>query len=314
MRLAILDDYEKAALKMASWDRLGPDMVIDVFHDHLVREDALVPRLLSYDIVMIMRERTPFLRSLIDQLPNLKLLITSGAKNNAVDVEACREKGIVVSGTDSSKDPPAELTWGLILSLMRKIPQLDASVRQGEWSGYPGRGLSGKVIGLVGLGTIGLKVATVAKAFGMKVIAWSQNLSQERASAAGVVRVERDELFTDADIVSVHLVLSERSRSIVGVHELGLMKQTACIINTSRGPIIDEQALVDALRQGQIAGAGLDVFDTEPLPADHPFLELPNTVLTPHIGYVTEENFRMYFSQAIEDILAWRAGNPIREL
>ena len=314
MRLAILDDYEKAALDMAAWDRLGPDIEIDVYEDHLDREDALVRRLLAYDILVIMRERTPFPHGLIEQLPNLKLLITSGAKNNAIDVDACRGKGIVVAGTDSSKDPPAELTWGLILSLMRKLPQLDAAVRQGKWGSFPGRGLSGKVLGLVGLGTIGLKVAAVARAFGMNVIAWSQNLTAERASAAGGVRVEKDALFGEADIISVHLVLSRRTNGLVGARELALMKPTACIINTSRGPIIDERALIDALRQGRIAGAGLDVFETEPLPPDHPLLTMSNTVVTPHIGYVTEENFRTYFGQAIEDILAWRAGKPIREL
>jgi phosphoglycerate dehydrogenase-like enzyme len=314
MRLAILDDYEKAALALASWERLGPDIKIDVYEDHVDREDALVRRLLPYDILIIMRERTSFPRSLIEQLPNLKLLITSGAKNDAVDVNACRALGIVVSGTKSSKEPPAELTWGLVLSLMRKIPQLAARTRQGEWGSFPGRGLNGKVLGLLGLGTIGFKVAAVAKAFGMKMIAWSQNLSAENASMAGATRVEKDALFAEADIISIHLVLSQRTRGLVGARELSLMKSTAFIINTSRGPIIDERALINALQQGRIAGAGLDVFETEPLPPDHPFLKLSNTVVTPHIGYVTVENFQTYFSQAIEDVLSWQAGKPIREL
>ncbi len=314
MRLAILDDYEKTARAMAPWDQLGPGVEIDVYEDHLAQEDALVARLTPYDILIIMRERSPFPQSLIERLPNLKLLITSGARNNAIDVAACRAAGIVVSGTDSSKDPPAELTWGLMISLLRKLPRLDAAVRRGEWGNAPGRGLKGKVLGLVGLGAIGLKVAAVAKAFGMEVIAWSQNLTAERAAAAGVRRVEKEALFAEADVVSVHLVLSPRTRGLIGAAEFARMKPTACIVNTSRGPIIDEKALIEALRHGRIAGAGLDVYETEPLPPGHPLLSLENTVLTPHVGYVSEENFRTYFNQAIEDILAWQAGKPIREL
>jgi phosphoglycerate dehydrogenase-like enzyme len=314
MRLAILDDYEEAALSLGNWGSLRPEIETDVYRDHLAKADDLVQRLQPYDILVVMRERTPFPRDLIAQLPNLKLLVTTGAKNQAVDVAACKERGIVVSGTHSSKTPPAELTWGLILSLLRRIPQLDRSARNGRWGDGIGMGLDGKVLGLLGLGHVGTLVAKVGAAFNMKVAAWSQNLTAERAAAAGAVRVEKEELFKMADILSVHLVLSERTRGLVGAREIGWMKPSACIINTSRGPIIHEQALVDALRNGRIAGAGLDVFETEPLPPDHPLLSMPHTVITPHVGYVTRENFRTYFTQAVEDIAAWQKGQPIRLL
>ena len=314
MRLAILDDYEEAALKLADWESLGSAIEMDVYRDHLGEIDALADRLLPYDILVIMRERTPFARDLIARLPNLKLLVTTGAKNQAVDVAACKERGIVVSGTQSSKKPPAELTWGLILSLLRRIPQMDRSTRNGRWGDGIGTELDGKVLGLLGLGHVGALVAKVGAAFNMKVVAWSQNLTDERASAAGAVRVEKEELFKIADIISIHLVLSARTKGLVGAPEFKLMKPSACIINTSRGPIIHEPALIDALRTGRIAGAGLDVFETEPLPPDHPFLSLSNTVVTPHVGYVTTENFGTFFTQAVEDVAAWLEGRPIRLL
>jgi phosphoglycerate dehydrogenase-like enzyme len=304
MQLAILDDYEDVALRMADWGSLGDEIEIDVYRDHLMEGDELV----------IMRERTPFPRSLIEQLPNLKLLVTTSAKNRSIDLAACGHKGIVVCGTESSRNAPVELTWALILSLLRRIPQNDRAVRRGVWGDGIGSGIEGKVLGLLGLGKTGKPVARVGLAFGMKVVAWSQNLTSEQASAAGAVRVEKDELFKTADIITIHLVLSNRTKGLIGAHEIGLMKPSAYLINTSRGPIIQERALVDALKGNRIAGAGLDVFDTEPLPRDHPFLSLPNTVLTPHVGYVIHESFRTYFTQAKEDVDAWLAGKPIRVL
>ncbi|MEW6672285.1 MAG: D-2-hydroxyacid dehydrogenase family protein [Thermodesulfobacteriota bacterium] len=314
MRLAILDDYEGTALKFGDWGSLGPEIQTDSYRDHLEKEDDLVKRFFPYDILVVMRERTPFPRSLIEKLPNLKLLVTTGPKNSAIDTAACKAKGIVVSGTHSSKKPPAELTWGLILSLFRKIPQLDRSTRNGRWGEGIGISLDGKVLGLLGLGHVGTLVAKVGAAFNMRVVAWSQNLTAERAAAAGAVRVEKDELFKTADVLSVHLVLSERTRGLIGAPEIGLMKPSAYIINTSRGPIIQEKELVEALRSGRIAGAGLDVFETEPLPPGHPLLSLPNVLITPHIGYVTAENFKTYFSQAVENVAAWRKGTPVRTL
>lgn len=314
MQLAILDDFEKVALDLAPWEKLGPDIKIDVYQDHLVKEDALVDRLLPYDILVIMRERTPFPQRLIERLSNLKLLVTSGRVNRAIDLGACQKNGIVVCGTDSSKNAPAELAWGLILSLARRIPQQDRAVRQGTWGSGIGTGLEGKVLGILGLGKLGTQVARVGLAFGMQVIAWSHNLTRERAAAVGAVRVEKDDLFTRSDFISIHLVLSDRTRGLIGAHEIGLMKPSAHIVNTSRGPILQEAVLVEALREGRIAGAGLDVFDDEPLSPEHPYVSLPNTVLTPHIGYVTRESFRTYFNQALEDIAAWLAGKPLRVL
>lgn len=315
MRLAILDDYEDAALRMADWDSLGDHVRIDVYRDHLTKRDELADRLSPYDILVIMRERTPFPRSLIERLPNLKLLVTTSVKNRSIDLAACGERGIVVCGTESSRNAPAELAWALILSLLRRIPQHDRALRRGLWGGDGiGSGIEGKVLGVLGLGKTGKPVARVGLAFGMKVVAWSQNLTAEQASAAGAVRMEKDELFKTADIITIHLVLSNRTQGLIGAREIGLMKPSAYLINTSRGPIIQEEALIDALTANRISGAGLDVFDTEPLPRDHPFLSLPNTVLTPHVGYVIEGSFRTYFTQAKEDVDAWLAGRPIRVL
>jgi phosphoglycerate dehydrogenase-like enzyme len=312
MRLAILDDYEKVARDLAPWESLGPDIKIDVYHDRVVIEDALVDRLLPYDILVIMRERTPFPQRLIERLANLKLLVTSGRVNRAIDLAACQKNGVVVCGTESSKNAPAELAWGLILSLARRIPQQDRAVRQGIWGEGIGTALEGKVLGILGLGNLGTQVARVGLAFGMQVIAWSQNLTQQRAAAVGAVWVKKDDLFANSDIISIHIVLSHRTRGLIGAHEIGLMKPSACIVNTSRGPIVQEAVLIEALSKGRIAGAGLDVFDDEPLSPDHPYVSLPNTVLTPHIGYVTKESFRTYFNQALEDVVAWLAGKPVR--
>lgn len=314
MRLAILDDYEGVALELADWNRLGPEIQIDVYRNNIKKENLVADRLLPYHILVIMRERTPFPRSLIERLSNLKLLVTTGDKNLAIDLTACHEKGIVVCGTGSSQTAAAELAWALILASLRRIPQHDRAVREGRWVEAIGSGLSGKVLGVLGLGRLGAQVARIGSAFGMKVIAWSQNLTSQRAAEVGAVRVEKNEFFTTADIISIHVVLSERTRGLVGAYEIGLMKSKAYLINTSRGLVIEEKALIEALRNKRIAGAGLDVFEMEPLPPDHPFLTLDNTVLSPHIGYVTREGFRTYFMEACADVAAWLSGSPIRVL
>lgn len=313
-KLAIIDDYEELALQLGEWDSLPEAIQTDVFNDHLSDESAIADRLLPYEMLVIMRERTLFSRSLIERLSNLKLLVTTGPRNQSIDLAACSEKGIVVCGTESKKSAPAEHTWALILALLKSIPQADHATRMGRWGGAVTRELDGKTLGILGLGRLGTKVAQVGLAFGMKVIAWSQNLTDSRASEVGALQVEKDELLTESDIISIHLVLSDRTRGLVGAREIGLMKPTAYIVNTSRGPIIEERALIEALQAEKIAGAGIDVFDTEPLPPDHPFLTLANTVITPHIGYVSRENFQTFFKQASEDVAAWLNGQPIRVL
>jgi len=313
-KLAIIDDYEELALKFGDWDSLPEAIPIDVFKDHLGDESAIVDRLLPYEILVIMRERTPFPRSLIEKLSNMKLLVTTGPRNHSIDLAACSEKGIVVCGTESGKGAPAEHTWALILALLKSIPQADQATRMGRWGGAYTRELNGKTLGILGLGRLGTKVAQVGLAFGMRVIAWSQNLTESRASEVGALRVEKDELLTESDIISIHLILSDRTRGLIGARELRLMKPDAYIVNTSRGPIIQEKALIEALKAEKIAGAGIDVYDIEPLPQDHPFLTLTNTVITPHIGYVSRENFQTFFKQASEDVAAWLNGEPIRVL
>jgi phosphoglycerate dehydrogenase-like enzyme len=314
MRLAILDDYEGVALELADWNSLGPAIQIDVYQDNIKEEGILAKRLLPYHILVIMRERTRFPRSLIERLSNLKLLVTTGGRNLAIDLTACKEKDIVVCGTDSSKTAAAELAWALILASLRRIPQHDRAVRAGRWVETIGSGLAGKVLGVLGLGKIGAQVAHIGLAFGMKVIAWSQNLTAQRAAEVGAIKVEKNEFFATADVISIHVVLSERTRGMVGVHEIGMMKPEAYLINTSRGPVVEEKALIEALRTKRIAGAGLDVFEVEPLPPEHPFLSLDNIVLTPHIGYVTREGFRTLFMGACEDVSAWLSGKPVRVL
>lgn len=314
MKLAILDDYENVALQMADWKSLGNDIHIEIFSDHLSHEPAVADRLLPYDIIVIMRERTPFPRSLIERLTNLKLLVTTGGKNRAIDLDACKARGILVCYTGSSKNATAELAWALIFSLVREIPRQDRAVRDGIWGSGIGSRLNGKVLGILGLGKIGSQVAQVGLALGMQVVGWSQNLTAERAAEVGATRVEKDQLFAASDVITIHVVLSDRTRGLVGAQEIGLMKPSAYLVNTSRGPIVQEAALIAALREKRIAGAGLDVFETEPLPPDHPLLSLSNTVVTPHIGYVCREGFQTYFTHACENVAAWLAGKPIRIL
>jgi phosphoglycerate dehydrogenase-like enzyme len=313
-RVAILDDYQSVALSLADWKSLGPDVSVQAFHERISGEDTLAKRLGDFQVIVVMRERTHFPRSLLERLPKLKLLVTTGMRNVAIDVKAAADLGIVVSGTALLTPPTAELTWGLIIALARHIPQEARQMRTRGWQTTIGVGLNGKVLGILGLGKLGSEVARVGRAFQMEVIAWSQNLAAEHAASLGATRVEKDELFQRADFVTIHLILSKRTRGLVTAHELGLMKPSACLINTSRGPIVDERALIDALTNRKFAGAALDVYDEEPLPDDHPLRKLDNLVLTPHLGYVTVENYRLGYGQAVEDIRAFLAGQPIRIL
>jgi phosphoglycerate dehydrogenase-like enzyme len=314
-RLGILDDYQGVAPSLGPWDRLPKEMTVEVFRDTVTDPEALVRRLSPFDALVIMRERTPFPRALIERLPKLRLLVTTGARNRSVDMEACAERGITVCGTPSVGHPTVDLTWGLILCLARGIPAQERSLREGRWQGMPlGVTLEGRTLGVMGLGNLGSRVAKVGAALGMEVIAWSQNLTAGKAAAAGARLVDKPTLLRESDVLTLHLVLSDRSRGILGAQDLALMKRSAFLVNTSRGPLVDQAALIAALREGRIAGAGLDVFDQEPLPADHPILSAPNTVLTPHLGYVTEENYRAYFASAVESILGYMAGNPVREI
>ena len=312
MKVAVLDDYQGVASDLADWTQLPKDTEVSFFQDHLTDEDELVARLREFQVVMGMRERTPFPPSLLTRLPELRLLITTGARNASFDMEAATELGIVVSGTRGAGEGPTELTWGLIIGLLRHIPQEDQRTRQGKWGTEIGVGLKGKTLGLLGLGHIGSLMARVGNAFDMNVIAWSQNLTPQRAAECRAIMVDKQALFRGADILSVHLRLSDRTEGLVGAEELHLMKPTAYLVNISRGPIVDEAALIDALKRGVIAGAALDTFDVEPLPPNHPLLSLSNTILAPHNGYVTEESYRAFYTDVVEDIQAFASGEPIR--
>lgn len=314
LRIAVLDDYQRVAEGKADWRLAGPDAETVFFHDHVADEAAVAARLADFDVVCIMRERTPFRRGLVERLPRLRLLVTTGMRNAAVDLEALAGRGVTVCGTGAPGGPTAELAWGLILALMRQIPQEDRAMRAGRWQTTVGQETAGRTLGVLGLGRLGAKVAKIGQAFDMKVIAWSPNLTAERATAAGARLVTKAELFSEADVVSIHVVLSARSRGLVGAEDLARMKPTAYLVNTARGPIVDEAALAETLRARRIAGAGLDVYGTEPLPPDHPFLGLDNTVLTPHLGYVTEGTYAQVYPETVECIAAWRAGEPVRVL
>jgi phosphoglycerate dehydrogenase-like enzyme len=311
-RIVLLDDYQGVALDYGGWDRVPDEWQVVALEQHIDDADELVEALSDAEIVVAMRERTPFPAAILDRLPDLKLLITTGMANASIDVAAAQANGIVVCGTASKGPPTAELSWGLILSLLRSIPAESAAMREGGWQTTIGGDLDGATLGLLGLGRLGKKMATIGNAFGMKVLVWSQNLDPEAARDAGAEPVEKPALFERADIVSVHYKLSERSRGLVGAAEIGAMKPSAYLINTSRGPIVDTDALLAALESGAIAGAGIDVYDTEPLPADHPLRSAPRTVLTPHIGYVTEDTYATFFTHAVEDVLAYLDGAPVR--
>ena len=314
MNIAILDDYQAVAGEMTDWSELPAGSDLRFFHDHLSDDDSLAERLQGFDVVMGMRERTPFPRSLLERLPNLRLLITSGRGNASFDLNAATELGITVCGTDGAGEGPTELTWGLIIAMLRQIPLEDRLTREGKWGVHIGVGLKDKTLGLLGLGNIGGRVARVANAFDMNIIAWSQNLTEERARECQATLVDKETLFRDSDIVSVHVRLSDRTRGLVGAAELGLMKPDAYLVNISRGPIVDEAALVAALQGKKIAGAGLDTFDVEPMPPDHPLLALDNTVITPHVGYVTREAYLGHYRGVVENIRAFASGEPVRML
>lgn len=314
MQLAILDDYQGVALRLADWASLAPAVNSVPIRDFLPDVEAAANRLRDYELVVAMRERTPFPGALITRLPKLKLLVTTGMRNAAIDLKAAAERGITVCGTDMLPYPTAELTWCLILALARNLVPEDRNMREGGWQTTVGVSLKGKTLGVLGLGKLGSEVARVAKAFGMNVIGWSQNLTAERAGAADAELVTKDQLFRRADFLTIHMLLSDRTRGLVGPSELAAMKPSAFLINTSRGPIIDTSALLTALELRRIAGAAIDVYDQEPLAADHPLRKLDNVVLTPHLGYVIEENYRHAYGHAVEDVRAFLDGKPIRVL
>jgi phosphoglycerate dehydrogenase-like enzyme len=305
MQVAILDDYQDVALTMADWSEVARRASITVFNDHLADPDAVVERLSPFDVVCVMRERTPLSREVIERLPRLKMIASTGPFNASIDVTAAEERGIHISTTGGYVESTVELTWALILAAARRLVDEAESVRGDGWQTSVGQQLGGTVLGVLGLGRIGTRVARVGAAFGMNIIAWSANLTPEAAEQAGATYVSKQELFASADVLSIHLVLSERSRGLVGADELALMKPTALLVNTSRGPIVDESALVDALRSRRIAGAGLDVFDIEPLPTGHPLRLLDTVVATPHIGYVAEQVYRVFYGEAAAKIARW---------
>ena len=309
--VAILDDYHGVALQWADWSKIK-GVKITVFRDHLVEEEKIAARLKNFPIVCIMRERTPFPKSLFARLPNLRCLITAGTQNRAVDIPAATAQGVLVCGTRNAVLRTTELNWALTLAVARRITIEDSAMRRGEWQKTIGIDLIHKTLGIVGLGRLGTRVGDIGKAFGMKVIAWSQNMTPESAEERGAKYVSKEELFRTSDVISVNVVLSERTRHLIGKREIGWMKKSALLINTARGPVIDTDALVDALQKRKIAGAGLDVFEQEPLPKNHPLLKLDNVVVTPHMGYVTEDTFKVFYRDQAEDVAAFLAGKPVR--
>jgi phosphoglycerate dehydrogenase-like enzyme len=312
LRIAILDDYQHVALASADWDSLGAE--VTTFSAHIPDTADLAAELRPFDVVVAMRERTPFTADRFRLLPRLRLLVTTGMANASIDMAAARAADVTVCGTRGSAYATAELTWALILSLVRHIPAEDASMRQGGWQHTIGFGLHGRTLGVVGLGNQGRRVAEIGLAFGMDVLAWSQHLSASAALDAGVTAVNKADLFSDSDVITVHYKLSDRSVGLIGAADLALMKPWAYLVNTSRGPIVDTDALLEVLHSGSIAGAALDVYDEEPLPSGHPLRSAPRTVLTPHLGYVTDDGYRTFYGDAVEDIAAFEAGTPVRVL
>lgn len=312
VRIAVLDDYQNVALKSADWSVLPANAEVRVFNDHVADQAKLIERLREFEVICAMRERTPLTRDIIAALPKLKLIVTTGLRNASIDVKAASAQGVMVCGTNGVGHPTAELTWALILGLMRNIGSESAAMRQGKWQTTVGRSLKGSTLGVIGLGKLGGQVARIAGAFGMEVIAWSENLTARRAAEVGARLVDKETLLREADVVTIHLVLSARSRGLIGKAELALMKRDAYIVNTSRGPIIDEAALIEALKAGRIGGAGLDVYAVEPLPADHVLRSLPNVLLTPHLGYVTDDTYAVFYRETAESVKAWLDGKPVR--
>jgi phosphoglycerate dehydrogenase-like enzyme len=312
MKVAVLDDFTDVVRSFADWSPVEKRAELTIFRHHLADEHALAKRLAPFAVVAVMRERTPLTRAVIERLPNLKLIVTSGMRNASIDVAAATERGIVVCGTESVGFTTAEHAWALLMAAARNIPQEEAALRRGTWQLGVGTTLRGRRLGILGLGKIGGQVAAFGKAFGMDVVAWSQNLTDEKAAQGGARRVDKGELLSTSDFITIHLVLSERTRLLIGARELGLMKPSAILVNTSRGPIIDEAALIEALRAKRIRRAALDVYDVEPLPKDHPLLALDNAVLTPHLGYVNDHNYGIFYPQQVEAIVAFLDGKPIR--
>ena len=308
IKVAVLDDWQHVARKLADWSAVDAKASVTVFHDHLSDPDAVVERLKDFDVVCVMRERTPLPRAILERLPKLKLIASTGRRNASIDAAAAEVQGVTIAATGYSSRPTIELTWALILGVVRHIAAESAQVRAGHWQHTIGTELGGKTLGLLGLGNIGSEVARIGKAFGMEIVAWSQNLPAERAAEHGATLVTKEDLFRQADVLSVHLILSGRSRGLVGTTELGLMKPTAYLVNTSRGPIVDEAALVAALEKRLLAGAAVDVYDTEPLPEAHPFRTLPNVLATPHIGYVSEELYRTFLGDTVKNVLQFLDG------
>ncbi|MGI9335624.1 MAG: D-2-hydroxyacid dehydrogenase family protein [Gammaproteobacteria bacterium] len=313
-QIAILDDYQRQALSSADWNSLAEACAVTVFDRHLGGEDEVAAALEPFHIVVCMRERTPFPASLLARLANLELLVTTGLRNLAIDMEAAKRHDVTVCGTAMTSHAAFEHTWALILALAKNIPAEDRLMHAGGWQAGPGIGLEGKTLGVLGLGKLGSQSAALGNAFGMRVVAHSANLSDDRAVECSAERLGLDDLLAQSDIVTVHLVLSDRTRALIGARELGLMKPSACLVNTSRGPIVDERALIEALRRKSIRGAGIDVYAVEPLPAEHDLRKLDNAVLTGHTGYVIEEMYALAYGQAIEDIQAWLADEPLRLL
>ena len=316
-RIAVIDDFQRVAAELADWSQAGPDCDFVFFQNHCSDEDALEQRLRDFDAIVAMRERTPFPGSLLARLPHLRLLVATGMFHQTIDFEAARTRGIVVCGTDNGPGlaTTVEHIWAMILGLTRNLAAEDAAIRAGGWQVSLGPLLSGKTLGILGLGNLGRAIVPIARAFGLHVVAWSRNLTElQAAAAAGAVLVDHDTFFRESDVITVQLKLSSRSVGYVGAAEFARMKPSALFINTSRGPVVDESALIEALRSGQIAGAALDVFDREPLPVDHPFRTLPNTLLTPHMGYASHETYRAFYASAVEVIVGFRAGSPLRVL
>ncbi|AZF53504.1 D-3-phosphoglycerate dehydrogenase [Pseudomonas sp. R4-34-07] len=314
LQIAVIDDWQQVASSVVDWSVLAPLGQVHFLHDYPADTATMAERLQAFDVICVMRERSLFDQTLLQGLPRLKLLVTGGMRNAAIDIAAAKALGIQVCGTDSYKQAAPELTWALIMASTRNLLAEANSLRAGGWQVGLGGDLYGKTLGILGLGSIGQKVAQFAQVFGMRVIAWSENLTPQRAAESGVTWVSKRELFEQADILTIHLVLSERSRGLVDAQALSWMKPSARLVNTARGPIVDEQALVEALSSGRLAGAALDVYSQEPLPLEHPFRSLPNVLATPHVGYVSEQNYRQFYQQMIEDIQAWTNGVPIRVL
>jgi phosphoglycerate dehydrogenase-like enzyme len=312
LRVAVINDYMGIVPQVADWTVLDGIATVDFYSDHITDENTAAERLRPYDVIVAERDRTPFTRALFERLPQLKLLVTTGGVNWLIDLETAKARGVTVCYTGGTPGAAPELTWGLLLSLSRRIVWDHAHVQAGGWQTAPGVGLAGKTLGLIGLGHIGRTMVRYAKAFDMKTLAWSPNLTAERAEAAGTVCVDLAEVMRNADFVSIHMVLAESTRGLIGADELALMKRSAYLINTSRGPLVQEDALIAALKAKTIAGAGLDVFDIEPLPKDHPFRALENIVITPHTGYITDEQYKVFFGEAVENVLAFARGAPVR--